>query len=293
MSKQLQEQRNQLVRDLYAAEDRLSAMEGEYTRAKQREQNSAHSHMPNEGPANRVQTRVVSESGKLATSISSLQRDISDQRRVLADLDRAISFGTEVEQAEASHQEAVAASEQAQETLNNLRGSRKELAARLEQLRTEAEQRLYQAAQDERSSAEAYTEALKSGSTDTSQAGEKMRQSSVALAAAKQEHAGKQQVFEALESELSALDKQIAAAECVAGEAGLAVQRAIAIKLGIAWDKQVNRIVSLGNELLAARKAAGLPVDGLRDINIPRFSTYRAKAIGVRELEEAVSKRIA
>jgi chromosome segregation ATPase len=293
MSKQLQEQRAQLVRELHAAEDKLAGLQREHGRAMQRSQDDLPRYMPNEGGSNRTQVRVISEPAKLGMAISSLKSDISDYRRQLAELDRAISFATEVEQAEATHQGAISAHEHAKGTLSSLRSAREELAVRLEQLRTEADLRLDRASQCERNSADVYTEALKVGSSDTASASDKMRQASVDLALAKQEHAGQQKVFDVLKAELDTLDEQIDQAEHVAEEAAKAVHRAVAVKLGITWDKQVSKIVSLGSELLAVRKAAGLPVDALRDISIPRFSTFRAKAIGVRELEEAASKRIA
>lgn len=293
MSKQLQEQRAQLVRELHAAEDKLAGLQREHGRAVQRYQDDMPRFTPNEGNLNRAQVRVVSEPAQLSAAIKALGRVISDHRRQLLELERAISFGAEVEQAEANHQAAITAHEHAKGTLSSLRSAREELAVRLEQLRTEADQRLDRASQHERSSADVYTKALKVGSSDTASASDKMRQASVDLALAKQEHAGQQKVFDALEAELTTLDEQIDKAELAEEEAVKAVHRAVAVKLGITWDKQVSKIVSLGGELLAARKAAGLPVDVLRDIKIPRFSTFRAKAIGVRELEEIAPKRIA
>lgn len=292
MSKQ-QLERDQLARELHAAEDKLVGLERQVGLVRQKQQDEVPSYDFTHSVGRRAQMHVISESVQLGRAIKSLKKAISDKRYQLADLDRALSFGAEIEQAEASHQRAVAAAEQAQETLSNLRGSRKELSARLEQLRSQAETVLNQAIQRERSSADAYTRALKAGNTDASQVAEEMRTASIALGDARQEHAGKERVFKALEGELGAFDNQIAEAERIADEEAKAVSRAVAIKLGIAWDKQASKFVSLGSDLLEARKAAGLPVDGLRDLNIPRFSTFRAKAIGVRELEEVAPKRIA
>ena len=105
--KELQQKRNQTARDLHAAEERMTALQREYARAAESSQRGSGSYTANEAPVNRTQVREISDAARLHKEIQSLDREISDKRRDLAELDRAIAFYGEVESAETELQQAV------------------------------------------------------------------------------------------------------------------------------------------------------------------------------------------
>ena len=85
--KDLQQKRNQTVRDLHAAEERMTALQREYERAAESGQRGSGSYTANEAPVNRTQVREISEAARLHKAIQSLDREISDKRRDLARLE--------------------------------------------------------------------------------------------------------------------------------------------------------------------------------------------------------------
>ncbi len=290
--KELQQKRNQTARDLHAAEERMTAMQREYARAAESGQSGSGSYTANEAPVNRTQVRELSEAARLQKAIQSLDREISDKRRDLADLDRAIAFYGEMASAETELQQAVETAKLNSQKLGALKTQRKELAERLETLKSDAAQALEDAIEHERSCADAYAKALRNNAAGTDAAGEAMSKASTALSLVKQQNAGKQQVFLTLEAELESLDKQISATSDAIEEAQRAAYRAKAIELGIRWDEQVTQLMSLGSELLAARMAAGMTTKELDKLMLPRFSTYRAAAADAAELKRMAAEVI-
>ena len=290
--KELQQKRNQTARDLHAAEERMTALQREYARAAESSQRGSGSYTANEAPVNRTQVREISDAARLHKEIQSLDREISDKRRDLAELDRAIAFYGEVESAETELQQAVETAKLGSQKLGALKTQRKELAERLEMLKSDAAQSLEDAIEHERSCADVYAKALRNNATGTDAAGEAMSKASTALSLVKQQNAGKQQVFLALEAELESLDKQIAATGEAIEEAQRAAYRAKAIELGTRWDGLVTQLMSLGSELLAARMAAGMTTKELDKLMLPRFSTYRAAPADAAELKRMAAEVI-
>lgn len=290
--KELQQERNQTARDLHAAEERMTALQRECERAAKSGQSGSGSYAANEIPANRTQVKEVSEAARLHKAIQSLDREISDKRRRLADLDRALAFNGEVEAAEIELQQAVETAKQNALKLGTLKTQRKELAERLDRLKSEAAQSLEDAIAHEKSCADTYAKALRNNAAGTDAAGVAMNKATTALSVVKQQNAGKQQVFLALEAELESLDKQISATSEAIEEAQRAAYRAKAIEIGTRWDELVTQLMSLGSELLAARMAAGMTTQELDKLMLPRFSTYRAAPADASELKRMAAEVI-
>lgn len=287
--KELQQKRDQAARNLHAAEDQLAGLVREQQRVAGLESSGPGTYSANEATSNRTQVSAVSGAARLAKAIDSLKRDISAKRGDLAAIDREIAFYCEITGIADALPDAIKNAEDARQTLFGLEAKSRELAERLEVLQVEATSALNKAERYEKTCAQDYTEALTSGLPVVEAAGEKLRKATSALAGVKQQNEGKQQVFRSLESELQTLNARTEAAAVKEQEAQQAAYRAVAVKLGIKWDRAVDQLLKLGAQLLAARQLAGMASGELDHLNIPRFSSYHATPAIHRELKGAAA----
>jgi DNA repair exonuclease SbcCD ATPase subunit len=286
--KDLQNQRNEKARQLYAAEDRLTALRKERARAIERERTAPGSYYsPADQAPNRVTVNQVPQSVEMSKTISSLERSISDMRSVLAGLDREIAFIVEVDSADNALQVAREALAEAEDTAAELQRKRQLVTQKLQHIQAEHDSELESARALESEATDAYASAVGEGDARAeSAATAKLRKATAALQEAQAKQPGMQKVVDALEDEADALDSQLAAKIAEVAEVRSGMFRAAAIKLGVQWDKTAAELIEIGGKLLAAQQLCGMVSKPMEDLHLPLFSAYQARPLGVREVKE-------
>lgn len=285
--KELQNQRDEKARQLYTAEDRLTALKKERDRVLERERTSPGSYYsPADQAPNRVTVNQVPQSAEMSKAIGSLERSISDMRSVLAGLDRKIAFLVEVASADNALQAAREDLAEAEDTAAELERKRRLVSQKLQHIQAEYDGELESARALENEATDAYASAVGEGDAKAeSAATAKLRKATAALQEAQAKQPGMQKVIDALEAESNALDSQLAAAIAVAAEARNGMYRAAAIKLGVQWDKVATELVEIGGKLLAAQQLCGMASKPMDDLHVPLFSAYQARPLGAREVK--------
>lgn len=287
--KQLQEmkaERDQSMRNMLRLEEKLTALTREQARATQagpaRDDYSSWAE-----PGSRVELNAASPAAALSKQISSTKRELSDARQHLSGLDRRIAYREELLSADQALKKAVTAERAASKQLDDARFERAQMAERLDRLEQEAAAALEDARAEETASKEAYAASVTaSDGGDEAAAADRLELASSALAKALLQHQAKQQAFGKMRDDLAQLDASVGAAEEAASEAAQSVARAQAFKLSAQWDAEVERLKVMGGQLLLARKLAGLPVDELSKLYLPKFDTLHANALCIRDLEK-------
>lgn len=286
--KQLQEmktERNQSMRNVLRLEEKLTALTREQERAKQAGP-ARDDYSPWENQGSRVELNVSSPVAALGKRIASTKRELSDARQEVSGLDRRIDYQEELLSADQTLKKAVTAERAATKQLDDVRFERSQMAERLDRLEQEATAALGEARAEETASKEAYATAVTaSEGGNEAAAADRLEIASSSLAKALSHYQAKQQAFGRLREGLAQLDAAVGVAEQAAVDAVQSVARAQAFKLSAQWDAEVERLKVMGGQLLMARKQAGLPVDELSKLYLPKFDTLHATPLCIRDLE--------
>ncbi|HCJ29496.1 MAG TPA: hypothetical protein DHV63_09410 [Pseudomonas sp.] len=286
--KQLQEmkaERDQSMRNVLRLEEKLTALTREQARAKQAGP-ARDDYSPWEERGCRVELNTPSPVAALSKQIASTKRELSDARQDVSGLDRRIAYREELLSADQSLKKAVAAERAASKQLDDVRFERAQMADRLDRLEQEAAAALEEARAEETASKEAYAASVTaSDGGNEAAAADRLEMASSALTKALYQYQAKQQAFGKLRDGLAQLDAAVGRAEQAAGDAAQSVARAQAFKLSAQWDAEVERLKVIGGQLLLARKQAGLPVDELSKLYLPKFDTLHATPLSIRDLE--------
>ena len=287
--KQLQEmkaERDQSMRDVLRLEEKLTALTREQARAKQAGP-ARDDYSPWEECGSRVELNTPSPVAALSKQIASTNRELADARQYVSGLDRRIAYREELLSADQSLKKAGAAEKAANRYLDDVRFERSQMAERLERLEREAAAAIEEAQAEETASKQAYAGAVTaSDGGNEAAAAERMEAAISAVTKALHQYQAKQQAFGELRDGLAQLDVLVGAAEKAASEAAQAVARAQAFKLSAKWDAEVEQLKVMGGHLLLARKQAGLPVDELSKLYLPKFDTLHASPLCIRDLEK-------
>lgn len=289
--KQLQEmkaERDQSMRNVLRLEEKLTALTREHGRAKQAKPQRDDC-SPWEECGSRVELNTHSPVAALSKQIESTKRELSDARRDVSGLDRRIAYREELLSSEQTLKKAVAAERAANKNLNDVRFERSQMAERLDRLEQEAAAALEEARAEETASKQAYAVAVTaSNGGDEAAAAERLETAISAATKALHQYQAKQEAFGKLRDGLAQLDASVGAAEKAASEAAQSVARVQAFRLSAQWDAEVERLKVMGGQLLLARKQAGLPIDDLSKLYLPKFDTLHASPLCIRDLEKCV-----
>lgn len=285
--KEMKTERDQAMRNVLTLEEKLTALTREHERVEQKNRFKRDEFSPWGEPNSRVELNAPSPAGVLSKQIASTKWELSDAKQYVSGLDRRIAYREELLSADQSLKKAVTAEKAASKQLDDLRFERAQMAERLDRLEQEAAAAVEDARAEEAASKEAYAAAVteSDGGNETA-AADRLELANSTLAKARLQYQTKQQAFGKLRDALVQLDASVGAAEKAASEAAQSVARAQAFKLSAQWDVEVERLKVMGGQLLVARKLAGLPVDELSKLYLPKFDTLHANPLCIRDLEK-------
>ena len=289
--KDLQNQRDEEVRLLHAAEDSLVAMKIERDRVLERERSSPGGrHSLSDEVPNRTMVKQVSQSVVMNKAIRSLEQSISSMRRGLAALDREIAFVAEIESPESTLQTARMALGEAEANAAEIKRKRQLITQKLQNILAEYDAELESAQALESKATDVYAAAVADGdSAGEKAAAAKLHKTATTLQEAQAKRPGIQKVTDALEAERDSLDSQLVAVVALGEEARRAMFRAATLKLGLQWDKVAAELVEIGGKLLAAQQLCGEPSKSMEGLLLPLFSAYQARPLGFREVKEVAA----
>lgn len=285
---EMKTERDQAMRNVLALEEKLTALTRELERVKQNKP-KRDDFSPWEPIGNRAQLNVASTGAALSKQIASTNKQLSAARYDVSSLDRRIAYQEELLGSERALKKAVAIEKDAKKRLDEARFEHSQKAERLDRLNQEAADALDEAKNEESRCKEAYATAISAGdSQDERTAADRLEEASNALSKSRHVYTARQHAFGKLRAELRELEGAIEAAEQALADASQSVVRAQAFSLSAKWDAETDRLMTIGRQLLVARKQAGLPVGELSKLYLPRFAELHASPLGIRDLESCL-----
>ncbi|MGH1449927.1 MAG: hypothetical protein ACRBBM_10980 [Pseudomonadaceae bacterium] len=285
---ELQKNRNDAVQRIAQLEDQLSNLNRQIQRASPQDNQRPVSPLTSAGNVHSV--RPKTEAAQLRSQVEQVGRQLSDSRGYLADIERQIQFADALEGAEAEVVTAGKEHKKAQSRVQEIEVMRDRAAERLTKRRADFASELAMLERHQSDAAKDYATALKSEDASQIKSSEqRLSEAGRALDEARARQDVQQQVVDAIENDVTALEADLENAIKVAAGLHKQLHQAKAIVAGKQWDAKVQELVQIGAELLVARRLGGLNVGALDKVHLPVFSTYRAGPVMLRDIESAAA----
>jgi seryl-tRNA synthetase len=202
-------------------------------------------------------------------------RSIPDE---LVRLDRDISYYESLASAKQAKAKAQKVMKDSADSVATLETTHKLVSERLAAIQTETDLAIKRAQQVELDAANLYARSVTTGNSEGERtASHDMTKASEMLIEC-DEHARRQDlIVTALQTEIDALDAQLAAARNQRSEAQNDALAATALGLSEEWNRVANQLVVLGSKILAANDKRGVRSWALEELAIPLFGALTRK----------------